>query len=360
VALQAGTSSNGRRLNPDSANLTFTITAGGASDPSCATPNVAPAIAWTANPASADEGQTKTYSFSITDSDSSSWDFASGYPDCGSGGSLVSDSASIDDVAMTGTFQCSFPDGPASPTVSIQVTDGTDVSNVLSQAVEVANVAPTLDALTPTGASAVACIGGNSVGLDLSWTDPAGTLDADFAYDVNWGDGTPHATGTSSSLSVSGLSHVYAAGTYTISATVTDKDGGVSAAKTASVSLLYNVTGVLQPVNDTQAHQDPSIFKYGSTIPVKIQVTDCHGTPVSGLAPKISVQKISGSTPVSGTDETIVSTSAADTGTVMRFSDNLYIYNLATKSLSDSSATYQITITGPFSPVTAMFGTKPK
>ena len=44
----------------------------------------------------------------------------------------------------------------------------------------------------------------------------------------------------------------------------------------------------------------------------------------------------------------------------MRWSDSQYIYNLATKSLADSSATYQITITGPFATVTAMFGTKAK
>ena len=37
-----------------------------------------------------------------------------------------------------------------------------------------------------------------------------------------------------------------------------------------------------------------------------------------------------------------------------------YIYNLATKSLSDATATYQITISGPFADVTALFGTKNK
>ena len=40
--------------------------------------------------------------------------------------------------------------------------------------------------------------------------------------------------------------------------------------------------------------------------------------------------------------------------------DGMYLYNLATRSLSDSSATYRITITGPFTPVTTLFGTKSK
>jgi hypothetical protein len=73
------------------------------------------------------------------------------------------------------------------------------------------------------------------------------------------------------------------------------------------------------------------------------------------------VKKIAGSTPPSGVDEAITSTSGADSGTTMR-SDGAgqYIYNLATKSLSDATATYQITITGPFADVTALFGTKNK
>jgi hypothetical protein len=102
------------------------------------------------------------------------------------------------------------------------------------------------------------------------------------------------------------------------------------------------------------------VFKYGSTIPVKIQVTDCNGASVAGLSPQISVKKTLGSTPPTGDDETIYSTSGADSGTTMRWSDPQYIYNLATKSLADSSATYQITITGPFATVTTLFGTKAK
>jgi hypothetical protein len=125
------------------------------------------------------------------------------------------------------------------------------------------------------------------------------------------------------------------------------------------VSFLYNVTGVLQPVNDTQAHQDPSVFKYGSTIPVKVRITDCLGNAVATLAPQIAVKKIAGAIPPTGVDEAITSTSGADSGTTMRYDGSgQYIYNLATKSLSDNTATYEIRITGPFTTVTAQFGTK--
>jgi len=40
--------------------------------------------------------------------------------------------------------------------------------------------------------------------------------------------------------------------------------------------------------------------------------------------------------------------------------DGVYLYNLATKSLSDSTATYRISINGPFAQVTTLFGTKAK
>jgi hypothetical protein len=56
-----------------------------------------------------------------------------------------------------------------------------------------------------------------------------------------------------------------------------------------------------------------------------------------------------------------VSTSAADTTGIMRFSTNQYIYNLATKPLPDPSATYLITVTVPSTgqTVTVQFGLRP-
>ena len=145
--------------------------------------------------------------------------------------------------------------------------------------------------------------------------------------------------------------------------TAADGDGGSDSRSTAAnaVSILYQVSPILQPVNDTQADNDPSIFKYGNTIPVKIRVTDCNGAGVTTLGPRIYVVKTAGSTPPTGTEEAITNTNSPDSNGIMRsVGDGLYLYNLATKSLSDSSATYQITITGTFAPVTANFGTKAK
>ena len=256
-----------------------------------------------------------------------------------------------------------YADGPDNHAITVDLTDEDDTfidqANALSVTVD--NVKPTVAIDSLTGTGGVACLAGNLVTLGFSWADPAGTNDT-YAYDVDWGDGSAHETGSNATSPVSGLTHTYTTGgPYTIVVSVNDEDPGVGGtASSTAFSFLYNASGVLQPVNDTQAHNDPSVFKYGSTVPVKIRVTDCNGVVVTGLTPQIAVRKIAGSTPPSGVDETISSTSGADSGTTMRYSDGLYIYNLATKSLADSSATYEIKITGPFSTVTATFGTRPK
>ena len=91
---------------------------------------------------SANEGDTRSYSFTITGLDGG-FTIPGGFPDCGTGGTLVANSLSINDSG--GIFDCFFGDGPATPTVTFQVTDsfGTD-SNVSSIPVTVSNVAPTV------------------------------------------------------------------------------------------------------------------------------------------------------------------------------------------------------------------------
>jgi hypothetical protein len=106
--------------------------------------NTAPFIAFTTAPTNANEGETKTYNFSITDPDAGQiFTFVSGFPDCGTGG--TPGSSSINSALKTGTFQCSFPDGPASPTVRVQVQDSFStpgISNIAAVGVTVASLAP--------------------------------------------------------------------------------------------------------------------------------------------------------------------------------------------------------------------------
>src|SRR5215211_4781570 len=124
---------------PHDLAVTWTVLA--ANNPSCTPSNTAPTINWTANPSSANEGQTKTYNFSITDPDANTWSFATGYPDCGSQGTLGAPATtSINQLLKTGTFQCTFPDGyfGNSSDVKVKVSDGTANSNELSQTVSIA------------------------------------------------------------------------------------------------------------------------------------------------------------------------------------------------------------------------------
>ena len=311
----------------------------------CDSNSYAPAVATAAADANGNEGNTLSTSGAFSDVD---------------GNSTLTITKSSGDGTLTdngdGTWSWSLATtDDTSGTVVVQASDGEHAVATDSFDWAAADVVPALSSLSVTGGTGTACIGANLVGLDFSFT--GASVDT-FTGSINWGDGNSDSF-ISSPVSAS---HSYTAGAYTITVNVSDEDGsGVDDTDTAAVSLLYNVSGVLQPVNDTQAKNDPSIFKYGSTIPVKIKVTDCDDVSVSGLSPQIKVNKLAGSTP-SGTDESIVSTSGADTGTTMRYdaAGGLYIYNLATKSLVDSTAAYRLTITGPFAAVTADFGTKAK
>jgi cysteine-rich repeat protein len=98
----------------------------------------------------------------------------------------------------------------------------------------------------------------------------------------------------------------------------------------------YSWSGVLPPVGN----DNKSIFKLGSTIPVKFRLTGaCAGNQV--LA-HIFIAKVTDS--IVGEYMETTSTSAADTGNTFRYSatDDQYIYNLATKPLS--AGTWQIAI----------------
>ncbi|HKY47591.1 MAG TPA: PKD domain-containing protein [Acidimicrobiia bacterium] len=116
-----------------------------------ATPtNTAPTVAFTTTHTTANEGDTKTFAFAITDTPADTHSFVTGFPDCGTGNTLVN--ASIDGSADTGTFQCLFPDGdvPAvTSTVGVQIEDqGGLPSNIATADVTVNNVAPAVSSLT--------------------------------------------------------------------------------------------------------------------------------------------------------------------------------------------------------------------
>ena len=98
----------------------------------------------------------------------------------------------------------------------------------------------------------------------------------------------------------------------------------MSVAKTTSIQVLPNFSGFLQPIN----LDGRSNFKLGSTIPVKFTAT-CPSGPVTNLQVYLYVQWLD---PVADPGESeAVSTSAATTGSLFRFTGDQYIFNLSTK-----------------------------
>jgi hypothetical protein len=98
----------------------------------------------------------------------------------------------------------------------------------------------------------------------------------------------------------------------------------------------YVYSGVLQPVNV----DGTSIFKLKSTIPVKFQLYDIQGNPITSAQARIYLAKVSNG--IMGTELEAFSTSAANTGNLFRYDGSQYIFNLGTKDLS--TGTWQIRI----------------
>jgi hypothetical protein len=136
-----GTANDG---DDESAPRTFAITVNAVNDIPTLTLNVNGA-------ASASEGQTKTFSFTVTDPDPGGFTIKSGFPDCGNSGVFVS--GSLTTTPTGGNFECRLPDGPAEPTVRVRVSDlQGELSNIATQNVTVADVAPTMTISGPSKA----------------------------------------------------------------------------------------------------------------------------------------------------------------------------------------------------------------
>lgn len=266
---------------------------------------------------------------------------------------------------------CTFADaGAASTTITcnddgsytatLAVSDG-DATGTDSADVTVTNADPAIGALALSGNTGTACLAGNATTLAFSVSD-AGDNDAgSLGGTIHWGDGS---TQTYSGSSFSG-SHTYAAGTFTVGVTAGDGDGGSdSRSASSTVTHLYSRTGLLEPVNADGS----SVFKLGSTIPLKIVVRDCAGAFVTTLTPDVNMDRIAA--PAQSVNE-VASSSAADSGDDMRWATDKYMYNLSTKRgsfctciASDLTAgLYQITITDSaandsFAPVVQRFSLK--
>jgi hypothetical protein len=122
-------------------------------------------------------------------------------------------------------------------------------------------------------------------------------------------------------------------GTYTVSATVSDKAGN-SATSSISYRVIYRWDGFLQPINDT-AHQvgvSTSIFKGGSTVPTKFQLKRADGTIVQANTLPLWLAPAKGSSTSAPVSESLYSDPAASGSTyAWDPSGQQYQYNWSTK-----------------------------
>ncbi len=162
---------------------------------------------------SADEGQTKHYTFTTNDSDGGTYSFVVLSPSGGSVGTVTN--ATIDSVGA-GSFDVTFSDGPATSVVSVQISDGGTDSNVSSISVTVNNVEPTISISGLTTANV-----GTAYTLTLNAvTDPG--VDTVTSYIVHWGDGNSDTYSTLAPVKT----HTYTAeGSVNITVDLVDGDG---------------------------------------------------------------------------------------------------------------------------------------
>lgn len=254
--------------------------------------NTPPTVAFDASqPSTAVEGDTKAFSFTITDTQGGAMTYAAGYPDCGSGNTVSAPLIS----ATGGSFDCTFVDGlvPAvNSAVKVKVVDsGNLASNEASTSVTVSNANPVVAAPSFSNTS-INC--GSSVNLTgISFSD-AGTIDYPWAVNINWGDGsTDTSYNTNTQGSQSSQSHTFSTpGTFAATVGVTDKDSGYgsnTSSNTVTVNQ-YAVTFLAPFDGSSPSNLITNTMKSGRVVPVKAVIYDyCSGTYVTDPAAVVKI-----------------------------------------------------------------------
>lgn len=218
----------------------------------------------------------------------------------------------------------------ASGTVTVKASDGaanhTDATQTFTWSA--ANVAPVVQAVTVTRNGACA------VTLGATFTD-AGSADT-HTTSVVWDDNSSTA-----------LSRTFtSAGSYDATVTVTDDDGGADSEGVTGVRAYNTPSAIMEPINTTGTR---SSFKQGSTIPVKITVKGCDGSPVTNLTPVVELVQGDAIADIPVNEPSVAE--VATNGKTMRWSTDKYIYNISTKLSQHTSAvlsgTYTVAVTDP-------------
>lgn len=254
------------------------------------------------------------------------------------------------------------------PTISAAVVDGLrgdggwyvgPVTVHFTCSDELSKVAVCPDDVTLTGNGAGQSVSGEAVdfagnratakltGIDIDQEKPAITLSG-IANGATYTLGAVPAASCSSKDDVSGAvscavtvtgGTANGVGRFTYTATAKDKAGNTTT-QTGAYNVVYRFDGFLQPINDT-AHQvgaTTSIFKAGSTVPVKLQLKRADGTKVQAGSAPIWEVPVKGSPTTAPADESVYGV-AADSTAAYRWdsADQQYIYNWGTDAAGKGS-----------------------
>lgn len=227
LLIQAGDATTPDQIEARLKTSAFTVTVGSNTFPriDCAPDqNAEPVVAANSALVTVDEGSVATNSGTYVDGD----------------GDAVTLSASVGTVVDNGdgtwSWSMATVDGPADsePAVTITATDVLDAAGSTSFAVSVLNVVPDVEA------GADATVTSNDV-FEFSGTfsDP-GVIDYPWSWSIDWDDGTQTSGSTSDqSAAIEASRQFCAAGDYTITLSVRDKDNGLgSDALTLTVDYL--------------------------------------------------------------------------------------------------------------------------
>lgn len=161
--------------------------------------------------------------------------------------------------------------------VKLTVTDPRGRESTASNVVTVSNASPSV-----VIASSGPIASGATYSLAGGFGDP-GQADAPWSYTINWGDGFSSVTTSTSSQGALGGTHKYfTVGSYTVTLTVIDKDGG-----SGSASTTVQVARILGSMSVT-----PSPINIGNNGNGQIVVTVFGNSTFDGTAINLSTARI--------------------------------------------------------------------
>jgi len=127
-------------------------------------------------------------------------------------------------------------------------------------------------------------------------------------------------------------------GTTEVTCNATDAAGNNATPTTFKVNVSYAWSNFLQPINVTG---NQSIFKLGSTVPVKFQLTGASSGITNGT---FYLKHAYTGTGDNNGEMEAVATTTGTTGTMFRYSEGQYIYNWSTKGVVTKPGNYELRV----------------